>query len=78
MSIYQLKKLNTKNGGHFFSRATMKHWGDTLKTLGIRQIGNQIVEVHSKREPNRKWLFWKRIGLMVNGTRIVDKTGSLS
>ena len=65
MTIYELKKLNRANGGHFFDRNTMKVWGDTLKGLSVKRdiIDPNCVVV--SRKNGDSWLFNRVTGRMV-------------
>lgn len=65
ITIYELKRRNVANGGHFFSRETLKHWGDTLKGLKVkRDIDPQQVIVERKAS-GKAWRFNLATGRMV-------------
>lgn len=57
ITIYELKRRNKLNGGHFFDRDTMKQWGDTLKSFRIEKLEDtKMVHVIRKRD-GETWLF---------------------
>jgi hypothetical protein len=51
MTIYQLKALNEKNGGLWFSRRAMKGSNDTMRQFRIRRINADVVEVRRVHKP---------------------------
>lgn len=63
MTLSELKALNERNGGYFFSRNTMKFFGDTMKNFGLRKTDDpKIVEVYRKKatkhgSAGRTWKF---------------------
>lgn len=62
MTVYELKARNVANGGHFFDRATLKMYGDTLKGFGVsRDVDPALVVVTRKRDGNQ-WWFRKSTG----------------
>jgi hypothetical protein len=79
MTIYELKRLNQKNGGCFFNRDTMRHFGDTMKNFGVQRYTSDTVKVYRKL-PTVKgmaghgWLFDTENGLML-ATFTLDSDG---
>ena len=64
MTIYELKARNVASGGHFFDRATMKNFSDTLKGIGVsRDIDPEQVVVTRKRT-GYAWRFDRATGRM--------------
>ena len=67
MTIYDLKRLNKANGGYFFDRKTMAHFGDTLKNFNVkRNVDLLLLEVKNKRN-GAICLFSKTTGRFVGG-----------
>jgi len=59
MTISQLKAKNIAGDGHFFDRATLRQFGDTIKNFGIRKRpvkGSRVKGV---------WLFNSITGRMI-------------
>jgi len=67
MTIYQLKALNEKNGGLFFSRNTMKFFGDTMKRFGVKRINDNQVKVYRKWGRKAEWFFDAETGRALRG-----------
>lgn len=70
MTIYELKAKNEKNGGFFFSRDSLKMFGDTMKNFGVRKVTFNTVEVYRKRPVvggtgKGAWLFNTYTGRMI-------------
>ena len=64
MTIHELKARNVANGGRFFDKKTLKHWGDTVKGFGVsRDIDPAQVVVTRKRD-GHTWRFDKATGRM--------------
>ena len=66
MTIYQLKKLNEKHGGCFFSRGTMERYRDTLKGFSVKQnpvCKNEVIV--SRKRTNNSWIFSKITGRFI-------------
>jgi len=69
ITIYELKRRNRLNGGHFFDRATLKTWNDTLKGLKVkRDVDPQQVIVERKRD-GKAWRLDARTGRVVAPVR---------
>jgi len=63
ITIYELKRRNTANGGKFFDRHTMKAWGDTLKNFRVSRdidpmqvIVTRVHKTNKGAEP-KSWRF---------------------
>lgn len=68
MTIYQLKKLNEKNGGCFFKTPNMKRHGDVLKGYRIEKISENCVKVSRKypiRNTTNSWIFNALTGRLI-------------
>lgn len=71
MTLTKLRELNKKNGGAFFNRDSMKFFGDTMKTLGIRPtILKGFVEVYRKNKSG-SWIFNEATGRVSHSIGIV-------
>lgn len=62
-TIYEIKadyEAKKGNDGHFFDRATMKFFGDTMKTLGTYTDETGAVYVYRKRanKPHMPLTHW--------------------
>ena len=69
ITIYELKRRNVASGGYFFARATLKHWGDTLKGLKVkRDIDPQQVIV-TRKASGKAWRFNLATGRMIAPVR---------
>ncbi len=60
MTANELKALyeknDTKGGGFFFSRETMKHWGDSMPNYGVRSC--QFIDSYGK--PHDGWELYRK------------------
>ena len=41
-TLAEIKRRNIAAGGNFFSRATMKFFGDTMKSFGVKKGGKVL------------------------------------
>ena len=41
-SIYDIKYAVTEKSPHYFSRNTMRHFGQTLKSFTVRRVGDRV------------------------------------
>ena len=57
ITIYELKRRNETNGGNFFSRATLKFWGDTLRGLKVKRDIDPTLVVVERKRTGKSWLF---------------------
>ena len=65
ITIYELKRRNKANGGSFFSRQSMKFWGDTLKGFGISRDVDPAQVVVKRKRTGKSWRFNLETGRMV-------------
>jgi hypothetical protein len=65
MTLTKLKQLNQKNGGAFFSRATMKTFGDTMRGFSIATLPSGDIEVTRKNRSGR-WVFDPKTGRVID------------
>lgn len=65
ITIYELKRRNVANGGHFFSRDTLKHWGDTLKGLRVKRDVDPKQVIVTRKRSGTAWRFDLATGRMV-------------
>ena len=69
MSIYELKRLNKANGGHFFDRGSMAMFCDTLRNFKVEKVSEDRVHVTRKRKVktygNGSWFFNSKTGRMI-------------
>lgn len=56
MTIQRVKQIADAKGSYFFSRQTMKFFGDTMKSLGTKTINGQVY-VYRKHGRKAIWLF---------------------
>lgn len=45
MTIYELKALNQKNGGHFFDKDTVKASGEILRNMRVYIYSDTLVQL---------------------------------
>jgi hypothetical protein len=64
MTIYKLKQRNIADGGHFFDRATMKQFGDTLKGFGVRRDVDPAQVIVTRKRDGKSWRFDVATGRM--------------
>ena len=64
MNIYELKKLNTKNGGHFFNPGSMALWGQTMKSFYVT-TEKGIVTLQEK-DSTREYQFDAKTGRQIH------------
>lgn len=74
MTIHELKALNEKNGGCFFSRKNMKYMGDTMRNFSMRKgvTPNTVIvsrkrRLHPYASPTTVWTFSTVTGRVVHG-----------
>lgn len=67
MTIYDLKALGTRSGGHFFTRNNMKFAKDTMKSFSFKDHKNGTATVTRKRD-GTEWKFNTTTGLTIAGT----------
>jgi len=65
ITIYELKRRNVANGGHFFSRDTLKLWGDTLKGLKVKRDVDPTQVVVIRGRTGTAWRFNLTSGRMI-------------
>jgi hypothetical protein len=65
MTIYELKQLNTKNGGVFFHRDNMKANRETMKDFSIRKLDKDTVLVTNKKT-GTEYKFNANTGRVIN------------
>lgn len=69
MTIYDLKVLNLRAGGFFFTRNNMRFAGDTMKSFSFHDNKDGTADVTRKRD-GTKWVFDTNTGLVkVNARR---------
>jgi hypothetical protein len=49
-TLSDIRRINKANGWYFFSRDTMRHFGDTMKSFGVRHIDGRVI-LYRKRNP---------------------------
>ena len=69
ITIYELKRRNKINSGEFFSRDTMKMWGDTLKGLSVKRDVDPQQVVVTRKKNSHAWRFNVNTGRMVAPVR---------
>ncbi len=72
MTIYDLSRLNKANGGKFFSRDTMKLFGDTMKSYKLKDNKDGTVTVTRTRD-GRKWEFDRATGRVKHAIQFQQK-----
>lgn len=53
---------NNPSGSYFFTRKTMKFFGDSMRNFGVRHIGDSVVELFRRRPVKHglnKSSFWR-------------------
>lgn len=69
MTLSQLKAINERNGGLFFSRHNMRAARDTMKNFGIRQMKRKdrvlVYRKKATRFPLNQWMFDTNTGRVV-------------
>lgn len=65
MTIYDLKVLNLRAGGFFFTRNNMKFAKDTMKSFSFKDHKNGTATVTRKRD-GTKWTFDTNTGLVTH------------
>lgn len=65
ITIYELKRRNKLNGGNFFSRETLKAWGDTLKGLKVKPDVDSTQCIVERRATGKAWRFNLTTGRMI-------------
>ena len=74
MTISELAKLNKANGGHFFNRDTMAHFGDTMKSFTIKNHpDNRKLVIVTRKTDGRKWNFDKATGRIDSSVEYQEK-----
>ena len=69
ITIYELKRRNVANGGHFFSRDTLKLWGDTLKGLKVKRDVDPLQVIVTRKASGKAWRFNLATGRMIAPVR---------
>ena len=69
ITIYELKRRNKANGGNFFSRETLKLWGDTLKGLKVKRDVDPKQVIVERKASGKAWRFNLETGRMVAPVR---------
>ena len=49
-TLSDIRRINGESGRYFFSRDTMRFFGDTMKSFGVRHIDGRVI-VYRKRFP---------------------------
>ena len=65
MTIYELKARNVASGGHFFDRATMKLFSDTLKGFSVVRDIDPAQVVVTRKLTSYAWRFDRATGRMI-------------
>ena len=47
-TLSEIREANKKAGRYFFSRDTMRHFGDTMRSFSVRNINGRVFVVRKK------------------------------
>jgi len=56
-SVSDIKCIHEQNGGYFFSRDTMRFFGDTMKSFGVRNRDDGIYLYRKHSRHGGVWVF---------------------
>ena len=58
MTIYEIKRLTATTSPHFFTRSTLKFFGQTMKSFSVRKCadGRYKMSAPMRRWDNGRWI----------------------